>query len=170
MPPFEVVSIQAYADDNAAVWVDDVLVFNVPLSNTWITSSPVTLSPGYRKFVINFVEASSTAILAIEMSINGSAYAPLPMSRVYPVQPGGTTSVALSVNGVAAAPACAAATLSAALPAGYVPDASAVPERTSATTLAGVCGYMYSTIHADNVTLLQQVRPLGCRHSCKGAV
>ena len=99
---------------------------------------------GYHKFVIAMFDIMGIASLNVTMGINGSAYAPVPMARVYPVQPGAATPVSLSVNGVAAQPLCGAsgATTLSAAPAVF--DISP-PEPTSVPVPAGSCAYLYSS-------------------------
>jgi hypothetical protein len=138
MPPFEDVSIKVTANDFAVVLLNDVPV----LFANGASESNRIVGASYAKFVVEFTELTENAFITILMAINSSTYSAVPMWRVYPVQPGGITPVAVRVSGIGPAqPLCNTTTLSAAPAAA----STAVPEATSVSVPAGTCGYLYSS-------------------------
>ena len=141
MPPFEVVNFQVIAvHDYAMVWLN-----NVPILNGAGNALPQTLGAGFAKFVVVYSNLMGLGNISIAMGINSSSYAAVPMSRVYPVQPGGVTPVTVrGANGIAAVPLCPKTTVSAA-PATAASTTTAALEPTSISVPAGTCGYLYSS-------------------------
>ena len=146
MPPFEVLNLQLTAVDNYAV----VLLNNIPILHGAGYAPPQVVGAGFAKFVVVYSNLGGAASVTVQMGINSTSYAAVPMSRVYPVQPGGATPVAVTVRvmnnitALSAQPLCPEATISAA-PATAANGTAAALEPTSVAVPAGTCGYMYSS-------------------------
>ena len=144
MPPYEVINLQVTAlNKYSLVWLN-----NVPILHGAGNAPPQTLGAGFAKFVVVYSNNMGLGSISILMGVNSTSYTAVPMSRVYPVQPGGVTPVAVRVmNSVSAAPAqplCPETTVSAA-PATAANTTAAALEPTSVSVPAGTCGYVYSS-------------------------
>ncbi|KXZ43941.1 hypothetical protein GPECTOR_77g37 [Gonium pectorale] len=127
-------------DDSARLYIDGELIG----SSGW--GLPTTLQPGVRKFVITFVEWTGTASIKLYVSYVGSngystGWQQVEWSKVTPVAPGAPLPIGLTVNGVAADPACPPSTVQLQLP--YRQPLSYEPS--SVPLSNGTCAYVYTT-------------------------
>ncbi|EFJ47178.1 hypothetical protein VOLCADRAFT_92358 [Volvox carteri f. nagariensis] len=148
----ENVTFYMYADDDARLYIDDVLVGgrNTPLDTI--------LYPGLRKLVVTHVEYNGGAYLSVVISRrqpNGARgpFAYLEWQKVTPVPPGTPLPVKLTVNGIDSVTQCPVTNLTLVLPgqpkAPFEPSWVQTPNRT--------CSYVYSVYRTPSLSALSGI-------------
>ncbi|EFJ47176.1 hypothetical protein VOLCADRAFT_92353 [Volvox carteri f. nagariensis] len=148
----ENVTFYMYADDDARLYIDDVLL------GGRYTPLDTILYPGMRKMVITYVEYTSMASLSVLVSRrqpDGSRgpFANLEWQKVTPVPPGTPLPVKLTVNGIDSVTQCPVTNLTVVLPG--QPKAPFEPSwvQTPNTT----CSYVYSICRTPSLSILSGI-------------